>query len=154
MPNFPNLAGQHVEYLFRELNEFKTNSRLNEAMPPAFLEDFKDSDMANLAFYFASQKPKPASVTKPELLEFGKQIYFNGNPDTGVPSCDGCHEEDGNGSARFPRIAGQNVEYILETFKSYTANKRKNCIKQMRAVASRLSEKEIEALAQYLASMK
>jgi cytochrome c553 len=153
IPNFPKLAGQNAEYMFRELKTFKAGDRVIETMQP-FMEALSEQDMANLALYFAAQKGTPSEVTKPELLAKGKEIYFNGNADSGVPSCDGCHEEDGHGSGKFPRIAGQNVEYTLETFKNYATGVRKNGVKAMRTVAHRLTQEEIEALAQYLASMK
>jgi cytochrome c553 len=87
------------------------------------------------------------------LLPLGKKVYLEGNSDTGVPSCDGCHEENGAGSARFPRIAGQNVEYTLEQFRLYTTGKRPFGKKVMRTVAERLTEKEARAVAEYMASL-
>ncbi len=153
IPNFPKLAGQQAVYLLHELKEFKSGHRVIDSMQP-FMEALSDEDMANLALYFAAQKPTPGEVTKPELVAKGKDIYLNGNSDTGVPSCDGCHEEDGHGSEKFPRIAGQNVEYTLEAFKSYATKERKNGVKAMRTIAHRLTEEEIEAVAQYLASME
>ena len=155
VPNFPNLAGQVIESIFAELKAFKAEHRQSETMPAAIVANLTDADLANLALYFAAQIPKPATVTKPELLDLGKKLYLNGNPDSGVPSCDGCHEEDGHGSPpRFPRLAGQNVEYTIDEFRQYAANQRQNGIKQMRTIAQRLTAKEIEALAQYIASMK
>jgi cytochrome c553 len=153
VPNFPKLAGQSPNYLLHELKEFKQEHRQCEVMAP-FIANLSDEDMANLALYFAAQKPAPGEVTKPELVEIGKRIYLEGNENSGVPSCDGCHEENGYGSARFPRIAGQNVEYTLEQIKLYASHVRKNGVKAMRIVAERLTDQEAEAVAQYLASMK
>jgi cytochrome c553 len=153
VPNFPKLAGQSAVYLFHEMKEFKLEHRQNEMMAP-FFTDLKEDDLANLAMYFSAQTPTPGEVTKPELVEAGKKIYFEGNSDSGVPSCDGCHEENGYGSDKFPRIAGQNVEYTLEQIKLYSTHVRKNGVKAMRVVAERLTDKEAEAVAQYLASMK
>ena len=153
IPNFPKLAGQNAVYLLHELQEFKAEHRIIESMQP-FMASLSDEDMANLALYFAAQTPAPGVVTRPELVAKGKEIYFNGNADTGVPSCDGCHEEDGHGSGKYPRIAGQNVEYTQESFQSYATDIRKNGVKAMRTVAHRLTQEEIDALAQYLASMK
>jgi cytochrome c553 len=153
VPNFPKLAGQHAEYLLRELKAFKAGQRTNEGMQP-FMASLSEQDIANLALYFAAQKPAPGEVSKPDLVATGKNLYFNGNPDTDVPSCDGCHEADGHGSGKVPRVAGQNVDYTLDAFKLYAKDTRNNGIKAMRNIAHRLTEQEIEALAQYLASMK
>lgn len=153
VPNFPKLAGQTAEYLLREMKEFQQEHRQSEVMAP-FIANLSEQDLANLAVYFAAQTPSPGEVTKPELLALGKKIYQEGVPDTGVPSCDGCHEENGAGSGRTPRIAGQNVEYTLEQIKLYADHVRKNGKKVMRTVAERLTAEEAEAVAQYLASMK
>lgn len=152
MPTFPKLAGQHPEYLLHEIKEYQAYHRESEMMNPA-VKDLSDEDMANLVVFLAAQKPAPGIVTDPSLLPLGKDVYLKGNPATGVPSCDGCHEEGGEGSARFPRIAGQNVEYTLEQFRLYVAGKRPFGKKVMRTVAERLSEKEARAVAEYMASL-
>ncbi|NTV95686.1 MAG: cytochrome c4 [Thiobacillus sp.] len=151
-PTFPKLAGQHAEYLLHEINEYKEHHRESDMMQP-LVADLSDEDVANLAVFLAAQKPTPGVVSEPALLPLGKDVYLKGNPATGVPSCDGCHEEGGEGSARFPRIAGQNVEYTLEQFRLYVAGKRPFGKKVMRTVAERLSEKEARAVAEYMASL-
>jgi cytochrome c553 len=152
VPNFPKLAGQTPEYLLKELREFKTEHRQSEAMAP-FMANLSEQDMINLALYFSAQKPLPSEVTKPELVGLGKKIYYEGNPDTGVPSCEGCHADNGAGSARYPRIAGQSVEYTLEQIKLYSTHVRKHGIRMMRVIAERMTDEEAEAVAQYLASL-
>lgn len=149
---FPKLAGLHPQYLLHEMYEYREHHRNNEMMSP-LVQDLSDADMANLALYFAAQKPTPATVTEPGLLTLGKKIYLEGNPDSGLPSCDGCHETDGVGSDRFPRLAGQNPEYVLEQFRLYASGNRKYGKKVMRTVAERITEQEAKAVAQYIASM-
>lgn len=153
IPNFPRLAGLLPEFLLKELKQYKAEHRDSDMMQPMAAE-LSEQEMINLALYFAAQKPAPGTVTKPELLELGKKIYQDGNDQTGVPSCAGCHEEDGAGSARYPRLAGQNPEYIVEELKRYANGKRRYGKKLMRTVAERLSEEETEAVAQYIASLK
>jgi len=152
MPNLPKLAGQHAAYLLQQLQEFKAEHRQSEMMAP-FVAGLSEADMANLAVYFAAKKPTPGIVSKPELVEKGKKVYFSGNDANGVPSCEGCHEENGEGSDKFPRIAAQNPEYTLEEFQRYAQGKRPYGKKVMRTVAERLTPEEAEALAQYLASL-
>lgn len=151
-PAFPKLAGQHAEYLLHEMKEYQEHHRESELMQP-LVQDLAEQDMVNLAVFLAAQKPTPGVVTDPSLLAKGKHVYLSGNPDTGVPSCDGCHEEGGEGSARFPRVAGQSVEYTLEQFRLYVAGKRPYGKKVMRTVAERLSEAEARAVAEYMASL-
>jgi cytochrome c553 len=152
MPNLPKLAGQHAPYLLQQLQEYKAGRRPSEMMQP-FAASLSDEDMANLAVYFSAKKPSPGIVTKPELIEKGKKVYFNGNDANGVPSCDGCHEDNGAGSDKMPRIASHNPEYTHEEFKRYAEGKRPFGKKVMRTVAERLTPEEAEALAQYLASL-
>ena len=152
IPNFPNLAGHHPEYLLHEMREYKQYHRDNEIMSP-LVQPLSEADLANLALYFAAQKPRPADVTEPDLLPLGKKIYFEGNPASGLPACDGCHEADGAGSERFPRVAGQHREYTLEQFRLYASGKRKHGKKVMRTVAERITEQEAKAVAEYIASM-
>jgi cytochrome c553 len=150
---YPRLAGQHAVFLLREMKDYKAEHRISEIMLP-MMAPLSEQDMTDLALYYSKQKPKGAEVSKPELLAKGKKIYFEGNTKSGVPSCDGCHEEDGAGSAKFPRVAGQHVDYTLEELKRYASGKRNYGTKVMRTVAERLTAEEAEAVAQYMASMK
>lgn len=152
VPNFPKLAGQHAGYLLHEMEEYKSRKRDNEMMSP-LMQEMSQQDMAMLAAYFARQTPAPGTVNNPELLKIGKRIYLEGNPDSGVPACDGCHEENGRGSPRFPRVAGQNAEYTIEQFNLYGNGGRKRGRKIMRVVAEHLTKDEIKAVAEYMASM-
>ena len=152
VPNFPKLAGQHFEYLLQEMQAYKTEHRQNEIMSP-FVKELSKQDMINLAAYFAAQKPAPGVVTEPGLLALGKKLYLEGNPETGLPACEGCHGEYGEGSPRYTRVAGQNVEYTLEQFRLSAAGKRQFSKKVMRIVAERTTEQEIRAIAEYMASL-
>lgn len=151
--NIPKLAGQHPEYLLKELKAYQAEHRVSAIMAP-LAKQLGEDDLANLAAYFARQKPAPGTVSRPELLALGKKLYLDGNSKSGVPACDGCHEEDGSGSKRFPRVAGQHVDYTLEELKRYAAGQRAYGTKLMRTVAERLTPEEAQALAQYLASLK
>ncbi|MBM4182073.1 MAG: cytochrome c4 [Betaproteobacteria bacterium] len=152
IPNFPKLAGQQVVYLLRELKDYKSGKRQNEVMGP-LVSGLADDDLANLAAFYASQKPAPGTVTEPSLLPVGKTLYLKGNAASDIPSCESCHEVDGSGSGKFPRVAGQNVEYLLEQFRLYAAGKRNNGTRVMRTIAERMSEKETRAVSEYMASM-
>lgn len=153
IPNVPKLAGQGKEYLLREMKDFKEARRHSDVMA-AILAPLSDADMETAADFYAGQKPSPGVVTRPELLPLGKRVYTEGNTVSGVPSCDGCHEEDGRGSRKFPRVAGQHVGYILEELARYANDKRGTGSKIMRTVATRLTREEAEAVAEYMTSLK
>lgn len=151
-PTFPKLAGQQKVYLLRELKDYKSGKRVSEIMAP-FVAALSDDDLSNLATYYAKQKPAPGVAGDAKLLAVGKNLYLKGNSNTDVPSCDSCHEEDGSGSGKFPRVAGQHVDYTLDQFRLYATGKRTNGARVMQAVAERMSEEETRAVAEYMASM-
>lgn len=151
--SFPKLAGQQSAYLLRELQDYRSGARANEVMT-AIVAGLSDDDMAHLATYYAKQEPAPGQVSRPELLAAGKKFYLEGNSDSGVPSCDGCHEENGEGSKRFPRVAGQHAEYTLEQIRQYASGKRSNGVKVMRTIAQRMTEAEALAVVEYMSSLK
>lgn len=153
VPEFPTLAGQQKVYLQREMMDYKEGRRHSDIMVP-LLAGLSEADVEALSAFYAAQKPNPGTVTKPALLKLGKRVYLEGNTKTGVPSCDGCHEENGEGSKKFPRVAGQHVAYTLEQMAQYASGKRSNGVKVMRTIAERLTKEETEAVAEYMASLK
>jgi cytochrome c553 len=151
-PTFPKLAGQQKVYLLRELKDYKSGKRVSKIMAP-LVASLSDDDLSNLAAYYAKQKAAPGVAGDAKLLSVGKNLYLKGNSKTDVPSCDSCHEEDGSGSGRFPRVAGQHVDYALDQFRLYATGKRTNGARVMQAVAERMTEEETRAVAEYMASM-
>lgn len=151
VPMWPKLAGQHESYLLKQLLNFKHGQRENAQMSPQVVP-LSEQDLADLAAYYASQTQTPGT-TEPELAEAGEKLYRAGNAATGVPACSGCHGPDGAGlaSAKFPRLAGQHADYIAQTLKYFRAGERANDPNaMMRGTAARLTDDEIEALAQYI----
>jgi cytochrome c553 len=149
---FPKLAGQQKAYLLREMKDLKSGKRVSEVMTP-LLADLSESELAELAAYYAKQKPTPGVAGDPALVQAGKTLYLNGNDKTDVPACASCHEDNGAGSGKFPRVAGQHVDYTLEQFRLYASDRRTNGSRVMQTVAKRMSEAEARAVAEYMASM-
>lgn len=152
VPAFPKLAGQQAVYLLRELKDYKSGKRSSEVMVP-IVSSLTEEDLANLAAFYASQKAMPGTVTEAGLLPLGKALYLKGNAKSGIPACDGCHEEGGGGDGKFPRVAGQNVDYALEQFRLYASGKRGNGTKVMQTIAERMTPEETRAIAEYMASL-
>jgi cytochrome c553 len=151
VPNFPKLAGLDAAYLLKQLQDFQAKRRPSEVMAP-LVDGLSAEDLAGVAAFFAGQKAAPGTVREPGLLAAGKKMYDDGNPASGVPACAGCHGPEGAGSGRFPRLAGQHAEYATDQLKLFAAGKRKNDRRLMQAVADRMTEQEIRAVAEYLAS--
>jgi len=151
-PQYPKLAGQQSVYMQHQLDDFKSGKRVSDIMGPV-LADLSYDNLADLADYYSSLKPSPGKVTDASLLPVGKNLYLQGNTTSGIPSCDSCHETHGEGDGKFPRLAGQNIEYLNEQFKLYAAGQRTNGARVMQAVAERMTPQEMSAIVQYLTSL-
>ncbi|MCA0244444.1 MAG: cytochrome c4 [Proteobacteria bacterium] len=153
VPMFPRLAGQHAEYLDKQLKDFLAGKRKNDVMAPA-LAQIKEGDVAGLAAYYAAQKPTPIKPDNDKLLAAGKAMYDDGNTQSGVPACVGCHQAEGAGNERYPRLAAQFPSYAAAQIKAFKSGARNNDrAKVMRAVAERMTDDEIAAVSEYLASL-
>ena len=153
-PIFPKLAGQNAKYLEKQLEEFLNGKRKSEVMQP-FFASFTKSDIRGLAAYFAGQTQSTGTVEDKSVLEAGKKMYEDGNTETGVPGCGGCHEADGKGNDRYPRLAGQHQAYTqkeMADFKTGTRTNDKGRV--MRVVTERMTEQEIKAVSEYIAGLQ
>ncbi len=155
LPMNPSLAGQHPEYLFKQLNEFKSGSR-NNAVMMGMVAGVSAEDMRNLAAYYAAQKPSETAAKDKDLVAQGRKLFRGGNIATGVTACAGCHSPNGAGiPTQFPRLAGQHPEYVIAQLKAFRAGDRANDSNaMMRAVAGRLTDREIAAVAEYLSALR
>jgi cytochrome c553 len=152
-PDWPSLAGQHTVYIVRQLKAFKAGDRVNVTMKP-FADMLTDQDMADIAAYFAAQKPVPKGAD-PALVNLGQQIYRGGVPQRGIAACIACHgpSGDGNPLAAYPRLSGQHSTYVARTLGEYAAGTRRSDVdlnQMMRNEASLLRDDEIKALASYV----
>ena len=156
----PKLAGQFYEYLHRQLVNFKPQAGKKAARENAVMAgmvaNLSVADMQNVAAYYASQKLKPAAAKDKELAALGQKIYRGGNTATAVAACSGCHGPSGAGiPAQYPRISGQFAEYIEVQLKAFRSGTRSNDPNgMMRGVAGRMSDREIQAVAEYVAGLR
>ncbi|OGA40996.1 MAG: cytochrome C [Betaproteobacteria bacterium RIFCSPLOWO2_12_FULL_62_13] len=159
-PANPSLAGQHAEYIFKQLTNFKAQGdkavERSNAVMVGMVSSLSVQDMSNLAVYFAGQKPTLRAARDPELARLGQAIYRGGIMAKGVAACASCHLPDGAGvPAQFPRLAGQYAEYTEAQLKAFRAGERTNDPnRMMRAVSAKLSDREIKALAEYIAGLR
>ena len=151
-PNFPKLAGQGERYLEKQLHDIKTGKRVVLEMT-GMLEPFNDQDLADIASYFASQKGS-VGAADPKLVERGRALFNGGDLSKGMPACTGCHSTDGAGIALagFPHLSGQHAQSISKQLTDFREGNRTNDgdAMTMRSIASKLSNKDVEALASYI----
>jgi len=159
-PANPKIAGQHPEYLHKQLADFKGQGSKKPARENAVMTsmvaNLSEADLKNLAAYFAGQKFKPAAAADKDLATAGQRLWRGGNAQTGVPACAGCHGPTGAGiPAQYPRIAGQYSEYLAAQLRAFKDGGRANDPNgMMRGVAGRMSEREIKAVAEYAAGLR
>lgn len=154
VPQWPNLAGQHAAYLVRQMELIQSGARPVPEMA-AIVAGLGEADFRNLAAYFSAQSPK-VGVADESLVETGRRIYQAGNAETGVPACMACHGPIGEGNplAGYPALAGQQPVYtanLLTRFRDgehWGEEDAPSLV--MVGVASRLSDREIEAVASYI----
>lgn len=154
IPENPNLSGLDVDYIVRQLQDFKSGSRKSPVMS-SIIPMVDEKEFPALAEFFSKQKPKPGGMVDPKLAAQGKEIYDEGIVGSAVPACSGCHNDDGSGTDKYPRIAGQHSAYVIQQLLRFKSGERANDVKAvMRAVAKRMNEKEISAVAEYVVTLK
>jgi cytochrome c553 len=157
----PKLAGQHEAYIIKQLSEFKLASQTggaegrNNAVMNGMAAVLSDQDMQDIAAYFASQKAT-AGETPEDAVEAGSKLYLGGDMQRGITACIACHGPRGDGSSLsgFPDISGQHAAYNKSQLEAFRSGQRANSLNGMMAdIAKRLSDKDIEVLAAYLAGL-
>jgi cytochrome c553 len=152
-PVFPRLAGQNAAYVARQLADYKSGKRRSTTMQP-MVEDLNQADFAALGAWYASRPTHVHAVEDGELAQVGRFVYLRGNPYTGVAACSTCHGPTGQGSDTLPRLAGQHAQYTENQLKQFNKRERTNDNAVMHAIASKLSELEVKAVASYLSGLK
>lgn len=170
-PAQPNLGGQNIKYLYKQLVDFKTGARANGIMKSQ-LQGLTQSDLANVAAYYASQAPFGPGYGNPETTQEATRLYLGGDKTRGVIPCAGCHgpKAGGNEWAGFPKLGGQHATYIATQLKLFRAagrddeelmadqtrhndSAKKEEKGMMQTVASKLSDKDIRILSEYISAL-
>ncbi|MBK8509228.1 MAG: c-type cytochrome [Candidatus Competibacter sp.] len=154
-PQYPKLAGQSADYLFKQLQDYKSGARANPIML-GMVAPLSPQDMEDLAAYFASQQVARAAAD-PKLAPQGEALFRGGNLNSGVAACAACHGAvgAGNPAAKFPALAAQHSEYLEVQLKAFRAMERANDAGQMmRAIAAKMSDPEIKAVASYIQGLQ
>ena len=152
-PVFPRLAGQHGEYVAKQLADFLSGKRKSDAMK-AQVTELTPADMKALGKFFENKPAGSTPATDKDLVAVGRYIYARGNSFSGVPSCASCHGAKAYGTPVLPRLAGQHPQYVEEQLKQFVQRERTNDNAVMHTVASKLTALEIHAVATYIAGLE
>jgi cytochrome c553 len=155
----PKLAGQHADYLYKQLKSFKADGakpvERNNPIMGGMVAALTDQDMKNVAAWYASQTQKNEQA-QAKAIEAAQKLYRAGDAARGLPACAACHGPAGAGiPAQYPRIGGQFSEYTEAQLKAFRAGERANDPnRMMRAVAAKMSDVEIKAVSDYVAGLR
>jgi len=147
---FPRLAGQHWEYTAKQLDNFKSGKRKSTAMA-AMVAKLTANEMDALGRYFEKMPVTPEPPKEAALAAKGRDLYLQGNPNSGVPACASCHGSAALGTAALPRLASQYAGYLETQLKQFNSRERTNDNAVMHTIASKMTPLEMAAVAQYLA---
>ncbi|MGB2140217.1 MAG: c-type cytochrome [Psychrobacter sp.] len=171
VPAQANLGGQNVKYLYKQLVNFKSGYRVNGIMQSQ-VANLSQQDLANVAGYYSEQPVWSVGFANPATHEEATKLYLGGDKSRGVIGCAGCHGPDGAGNswAAFPRLGGQHAEYISNQLKLFRAAGREDDVTgdeqkryndadkegekgMMQMVSSRLSDRDIRILSDYISAL-
>ncbi len=158
-PANPKIAGQHAEYVYKQLVDFKVKEGAkvalrSNAVMSAMVANLSEADMRNLAVFYSTKPLKPSFAKMKDLVERGQAIYRGGIAEKGVPACAGCHGPRGEGiPAQYPSLQGQYADYTEAELVDFRSGARGNNSAMM-AIAARMSDGEIKAVADYVAGLR
>jgi cytochrome c553 len=149
---YPRLAGQHKEYMVKQLLDFRSGKR--KSIMNEMTEGLSDEDITLLAEYFNQQPTLSHRVRDKKLAAVGEYIFLKGNKYSEIEACATCHGDDALGTKMLPRLAGQHKRYVASQLEDFNTRKRNNDNAIMHSIASKLTELERNAVALYVSGLK
>lgn len=153
---WPNIAGQHAAYTYKQLMDFKKGEERANAQMAGMVANLSEQDMRDLAAFYANQPQKTMGASNEERVDRGQKIYLGGIPDKGVAACVACHGPRGRGNpaANYPDVGGQYAQYLITQLEYFRSGERANDrAAMMRSLASEMSDEEIRAVSEYMAGL-
>ncbi|MBG7609867.1 MAG: cytochrome c4 [Anaerolineae bacterium] len=157
IPMYPKLAGQNEAYITKQVKDFKADSSRKNEIMKGMVAALSDADAADIGAYFQAQSVSAAATFDESKIAAGREIYKGGNMQTGIPACQACHGPNGSGTAGigYPQLGGQYVDYTLAQLKAFKNGSRTNDDKElMRSIVAKMSDEDMVAVANYIASLK
>ena len=157
IPTYPKLAGQNEAYIVKQVKDFKANTARQNPIMFGMVAALSDQDAADIGAYFQAQSVKDAAAFDESKIAAGRELYKGGNMQTGIPACQACHGPAGGGTAGigYPQLGGQYVDYTLAQLQAFKNGSRTNDDKSlMRSIVVKMSDEDMAAVANYIASLK
>jgi cytochrome c553 len=146
---FPRLAGQAPEAIYKQLSDYRSGARFNAQMTPV-ARQLTEEQLAEVASYYGHIRGGPALGLAQKTVddETIARLIFRGDPRRYIPPCEGCHARGVGGPPEAPVIVGQNAAYFERQLLAYRSGERRNDVyRRMRDIAARLTPEEIKRLA-------
>jgi cytochrome c553 len=153
---WPNIAGQHAGYTYKQLMNFKNKNGRENAQMTGMVATLDEQDMRDLAAFYSQQPHKVMGAADEELVERGRKIYLGGIPSKGVTACVACHGPRGMGNpgSDYPVVSGQWAEYLVTQLQYFRSGERANDPNaMMRSLAEDMTDEEIRAVSEYMAGL-
>lgn len=144
-PDVPNLAGQNSQYLLEQMRQFMDGRRKNSEFKQRLIKVLSADEKVGLVVFYASQPVAYKAPSNPSLAGKGKDLY--------AQNCAECHEDNGRGTQKYARVAGQQPGYLLASLKGYRDGSAARLNRQMAVSIEGMTDANIAALVAYLSSM-
>jgi cytochrome c553 len=142
----PNLQGQPAASVYKQLRDFKVAARTSAIMSP-FAVKLSEQDMLDLAAYYSYLPRQPGS--HPDHSIIAPQIVVRGAPMRNIAACASCHGMRG-AKLGTPWLEGQSAVYLKAQLHAFATGGRRNDIsEQMRNIARRMTDTEINVEASH-----
>ena len=146
---FPQLAGQHSTVIIKQIADIRAGRRDNPIMYPFAMTLDNAQDLADVAAYIQTLPiPRDNGKGPGTDLEHGAKLFHE--------KCVRCHGEHGEGKAEkfYPVLAGQHYKYMLRQIRDIQAKKRRNANPDMVKVVAKLSDRDLQAVVDYLSRLE
>lgn len=144
-PEVPNLAGQNPDYLLTQMKKFETGARKDDFMQ-RLIKMLGDRERATIALYYADSSVNPARANAGPTAARGAAHF--------AKLCKHCHGEQARGSETVPRLAGQQAKYLRVSLDRYRAVSGERVFPLMTAATSQIPAADVDAVVDYLSSLK
>ncbi|WP_428605878.1 c-type cytochrome [Sedimenticola sp.] len=141
----PNLAGQNPVYIVDQFQRFGDGRRYDYLMS-GLAKSFSDEDKIKIALFYSTLKPQASHDGDPALIPEGEKLF--------TTICSECHGKDGHGQKGYARLAGQRTDYVVKMLKEFRDRTGRRSNPWMTAVAFKLSEQQMQAVASYIANLE
>ena len=145
-PDVPNLAGQNAAYLLEQMRQFSDGQRISSDFKKRLINVLSPDEKVSLIVFYSRQDVIHKPSADPALVMKGKALYRD--------TCADCHEDNGRGTEKYARVAGQQTGYLTRTLKGYRDGSHARINHQMAVSVRDMTDADIAAVVAYVSSMK